>query len=121
MSNKTTAPTKTYETDTVIGAELARMMKLKMQIDSLQEQLDTCKAGMLAHAKRHGFKSLTISGFSASVRERQTWTYSNKLQLRINQIKLAQKMEQEGGIAKAQTSEHLVLTFKAKDLASSLP
>lgn len=115
-----TQAVKSYETDTLIGAELDKMMRLKAQIDDLQQQLDNCKAGMLAHAKRHGFRSMQIKGFSVTVRERHNWTYSNDLRLLMNQVTLSQKAEQVNGIAKDAPTEHLVLTFKAKDLIPEL-
>jgi hypothetical protein len=110
----TTTNIKTYTADSSIGKRLAEVQRLSLEIDRLQEQLDDHKAFLLAHAKRNGFEKLIHGPVSASVRGRQSWTYSPGLQAVAARLKDRQKQEQKEGVATASTTEHLVVAFSAR-------
>lgn len=110
---------KSFTESSAVGKKLARARDLKLQIDSLSDELDAIKSHLLGYAVDKQLESLTLGAFTVSRRVRLTWDYSDSLESRINAIKNAQKREQTLGIAISKPSEHVVLSFKARILAQA--
>lgn len=102
-----------------IGKKLARARDLKLQIDSLTDELNALKAYLVDYSADKQLDSLSVGPFVASRRVRHNWSYSDSLESRIARVNEAKKREQVLGIAIDAPSEHVVLSFKARILAQA--
>lgn len=106
--------TKTYTSDSAIGQALAEAQRLTLEIDRLKGELESQKAVLLKHAKRHGLAKLVQGALTASVRSRDSWTYSPAVQEAEDRLKGRKKREQQQGLATCQSTEYLRIDFSAR-------
>lgn len=104
--------TRTYSPIGAIGRRMRAAQSLQLRIQELEAQLAEHRAWFLDHMHTHKLTSLEIGNFTVSHRTRHNWTYSERTQLDMEQLKLTQKWEQTKGVATDNPTESVVFTTK---------
>lgn len=105
---------KTYEADSNIGRRIAEVQRLKLEIDRLNEELDTHKAFLLGHAIRNDYTGLRLGALTLSLVNKAVWTYSSTVAQAKARLKHLELAEQESGVAKKAVTPFLRIALSAK-------
>lgn len=116
LKESSTMTIKDCKPESSLGKSMDRIMALKAEIDVLAEQLEAEKSALLKRSIRDQVEGYRLGAMTVSRRSKQTWTYSEQLQLQKANIKAMEKIEQTTGAATSQKSEHMVITFQARIL-----
>jgi hypothetical protein len=109
----TSAPVRrkrSYTPQGSIGKLLTKAQALQYEIQRLEAELKPIRAELLAAMQSRGLTALEIPGFSASLRTRNHWTYTQATQDAAAALQISQKWEQRRGIATNAPTTYIALT-----------
>lgn len=112
----TTSPTlkrkRTYTPTGAVGKMLNRAKYLQSEIQRLENELKPLRAEILTHLQSRGLTSLEIPGFTAVLKTRSHWTYTQSTQDAALQLRVTQQYEQDKGKATNDPTFYIALTSK---------
>ena len=101
---------RAYTPQGAIGTLLTKAQALQYEIQRLDAELKPIRAELLTAMQSRGLTALEIPGFSASLRVRNHWVYSQQTQDAAAALQISQKWEQRRGIATNAPTTYIALT-----------
>lgn len=84
--------------------------KLQAQIKELEGKRDSTKIAILEAFEKEGIEKQETTFGTFTRAHKTTYSYSDKIDIMVEKVKLAKIREEEKGIAKVSKSEYLVFT-----------
>lgn len=88
-----------FDVDTNMGQHIQKAAAMQAHLKSLESELKEFRSMVTEYLVTNDLDQITCGDFTVSKLERGNWTYSNKLELEMERIKVDQKWEQKKLIA----------------------
>ena len=88
-----------FDVKTNMGQQIQKAAAMQAQYKLLEQQLKEFRLMCTEYLEINNLDQLTCGDFIVSKTTRNSWTYSNKLELEIERINIDKKWEERKGIA----------------------
>lgn len=114
LSNPTGFTPRTYKPQGQLGKRVAEAMRIKLEIDRLQAELDAHKKVILDFVNTKGISRVDVGDFQVQRKVRHNWTYSVKTQNEMLKLSQLQRFEQASGTAADNPTVYVAFSLNRK-------